>query len=359
MSCPETPAVESLHDGRLANEPASALRRHLTTCVECAREAARLEALGEKLVALRESGVNPLRVAAGRTRLLEVARSAGEAKKSAGARPGALMLAAAAVVTLAWFGLSRAPFANRGHVASTSSRAADPELALTVEPAPGTRWSRARSDAGETLTLNEGRLAVQVIRHDAGQRLLVTLPDGELEDVGTVFTVEVHGEKTRDVAVAEGRVALRLRGKNELVLSAGESFHAPDDAAPPVSAEPQQPAEPEPSADVPAAPAGSMKHGSHAGSGGDEVPSCPGASLFQDGVEAFKRGNFAGAASLLERFSSACARSSHGEDAAYLRMVALARAGQAAAARVQARAYLERFPQGFRRKEAERLAGGE
>jgi ferric-dicitrate binding protein FerR (iron transport regulator) len=43
--------------------------------------------------------------------------------------------------------------------------------------------------------------------------LLVKLPDGELEDVGTTFSVLAENRRTARVSVEEGRVVLRLRRK--------------------------------------------------------------------------------------------------------------------------------------------------
>ena len=46
------------------------------------------------------------------------------------------------------------------------------------------------------------------------------------------------------------------------------------------------------------------------------------------------------------------------EDAAYLQVIALLRAGKQDEARAAARSYLERFPNGFRRDEMIRVASG-
>ena len=45
----------------------------------------------------------------------------------------------------------------------------------------------------------------------------------------------------------------------------------------------------------------------------------------------------------------------HGEDAAYLRVIALQRAGDADAMHVAASDYLRAYPNGFRHKDVERL----
>lgn len=363
MSCRETRAVEALHDGRLPPEHAEALRLHLVTCAVCSSEAGRLELLSSTLTALPDPESSKERVAAGRRRLLDSARRLGEKPSPSVGRMAGFALAACAAVTVASFGLERAKVRPHEPVAVRAVAAAANELVLTVKPAAGTTWSRASSDLAETLALTDGELAVRVSRHAATRRLLVTLPDGELEDVGTVFSVEVHAGKTRAVSVSEGRVALRLRGRSELLLSAGESFHAPDADAvrAPSALPPSAPlrSEAAPSADERTAseprPAVNTRGGSRPGSASEEAHACPSATLFQDGVQAFKRGEYGTAATLLERFSAACGHGNHGEDAAYLRMVALARAGRRADARAQAAAYLSAFPNGFRRKEAEKL----
>lgn len=372
MSCSETRAVEALYDGRLPPEEGEALRLHLVTCAVCSNEAARFERLSSNLAALPEPEPSKERVDAGRRRLLDSARRLGQKPSIPVGRMAGFALAACAAVMAASFGLERAKLRSHEPVAGQAAAAAS-ELVLTLTPTAGTTWSRASSTRAETVHLADGELGVEVSRHGSGRRLLITLPDGELEDVGTVFSVEVHAGKTRAVSVSQGRVALRLRGRRELLLSAGESFHAPDEEAAraastpaPSTSDPSTPAasEPAPNASGTNAngtsasathPAANTRSSSRPTSTNDEAHACPSAALFQDGVQAFKRGEYTTAATLLDRFSSACGRGSHGEDAAYLRMVALARAGRRADARAQAAAYLSAFPNGFRRKEAEKL----
>jgi anti-sigma factor RsiW len=362
MSCSETRAVEALYDGRLPPEEGEALRLHLVTCAVCSNEAARFERLSSNLAALPEPDPSKERVDAGRRRLLDSARRLGQKPSIPVGRMAGFALAACAAVMAASFGLERARLRSHELVAGQAAAAAASELVLTLTPAAGTTWSRASSERAETVHLADGELGVEVSRHGSGRRLLVTLPDGELEDVGTVFSVEVHAGKTRAVSVSQGRVALRLRGRSELLLSAGESFHAPDEEAgrapstpPPSTSGTSTPAASEPAPNGTSATHQATRSGARPTSTNDEAHACPSAALFQDGVQAFKRGEYTTAATLLDRFSSACGRGNHGEDAAYLRMVALARAGRRVDARAQAAAYLSAFPNGFRRKEAEKL----
>jgi TolA-binding protein len=73
-------------------------------------------------------------------------------------------------------------------------------------------------------------------------------------------------------------------------------------------------------------------------------------------MDAFASGDFGRAETLLAAFEQHHPADSRVEDAAYLRIVARARRGDAAGARQLAREYLTKYPSGFRRREAEGLA---
>jgi hypothetical protein len=83
-------------------------------------------------------------------------------------------------------------------------------------------------------SLTRGVAAFQVDRLAANQRFLLTLPDGNLEVRGTRFVVTVEAGKTVGVDVSDGTVALRLQGRAEIVLSAGDRWPA-DSTRPTVS----------------------------------------------------------------------------------------------------------------------------
>jgi ferric-dicitrate binding protein FerR (iron transport regulator) len=75
-------------------------------------------------------------------------------------------------------------------------------------------------------SMTRGMAAFHVEQMGPHQRFLLTLPDGELEVRGTRFVVTVADGKTKGVDVAEGTVALRLRGRAEMLLSEGERWPA-------------------------------------------------------------------------------------------------------------------------------------
>jgi len=77
---------------------------------------------------------------------------------------------------------------------------------------------------------------------------------------------------------------------------------------------------------------------------------------FADAMAALARGDHGRADALLAAFVADFPDDARAEDAAFARAVARARSGDRAGAAVLARDYLRRFPEGLRRREAERLA---
>jgi outer membrane protein assembly factor BamD (BamD/ComL family) len=73
-------------------------------------------------------------------------------------------------------------------------------------------------------------------------------------------------------------------------------------------------------------------------------------------MSAFNAGRAGEASERLARFLERYPRDPRAEDAAYVRILALRRAGDSAAARAAARHYLERYPGGFRHDEVQALA---
>lgn len=358
--CPETTSVEALWDGRLDANREGAMRSHIATCQVCASEARRLESLRAELLSLPAPQASPLAIAAGRKLLLDAARTAVPAREAARGRALTFGAAAFALAAGVAFWIARTSAYGRGHGLPGDSATLAPdtrELELRVTPGSEARWSRVSAGPREIVSLAAGSLDISVNRHGSARRLFVKLPDGELEDEGTVFTVTVAREHTQKVSVTQGSVALRLAGQPERHLVAGETFEAPnasmlargDSSAPAADAGHATPRRPDP------AP-GSTASSGHTVKSGTEPDACAGAPRFEDCVDTFKRGEYAAAAEALGRYTATCGH--HAEDATYLRMVSLARAGRTTEAATLARSYLARFPEGFRRKEAERLAAG-
>jgi hypothetical protein len=333
--CPRLFEVEALRDGRLGGAEQKTFERHLVTCAACAREAAALDKLaGAARADARSAGVaNELHVLRERTRLLAgFDRVLVSPRRRAGARrvlllPSAALVAVAALMVV-WFGRP---------ASSVRPGRADVRADST------TVWSRRVAIGNrEEIALQRGLLWIRV-DHSSGHRgLLVSLPDGELEDVGTTFTVSADGGRTTRVAVEEGRVSLWLRGRPAVDIGPGGVW-LPTAPPPPVVG---------PTSPVPPLPTSRPTHARHPSA----VPTAPDPLVeFRAAMEALRAGDGRQAAAAFTRFLVEHPRDPMAEDAAYLRIIALQRAGASADVKRAAEEYLQRFPTGFRRAEVEKL----
>jgi hypothetical protein len=217
-----------------------------------------------------------------------------------------------------------------------------PEIVVTplTAAAPVRRWSERDR---EIVVLGDGVYELSVRRGMFDRQVVVRVPEGEIQDVGTVFGVSVQQGKTARVAVSHGAVVLHLRGVPEMRLNAGSAWEPParlevetvevevvgeatpvvQDSAPSVS--PPQKAKHRPEHSAKARP------------------------LDQDHDHDHDQ-------HVRQHVSDASTVDLAGEDATYLRVLDLLRQQRAADARRLAELYLERFPRGFRRPEIERIA---
>lgn len=319
-----------MRDGCLAGAALQDFERHLRGCAACASELQALEALAE-----------PLRVAAGsralgdelharreRARLLSSFAGASSRGRS---RSLSLPLTAAGVAVLA----AAVFFVWRG---------APPATSAVVHADRSAVWSRQLAGSRETIVLERGVLSIHVEHRARGHDpVLVVLPDGELEDIGTTFTVSAERARTTQVAVQEGRVVLRLRGRTPVNLAAGETWSpepqalAPPCAAPRIERVASETAPPpQPSA------AGSTVRAPH------PAPRQP-ARDFREAMAVFDRGRHREAAAAFANFLARHPGDARAEDAAYLQVIALQKCGAHSDMRAAAERYLERYPAGLRR----------
>ncbi len=342
-SCPRTFEVEAARDGRLAGAARKNLQRHVEGCAVCAAEVAALDRLARQARAELDDthGDDELRVWRERTRLLAAFDGALVSSK----RPARWLLwplAAAALVV--------AVLAVRGRGGSGESR----REAAAIQADDGAAWVRRPGpDGREEIALRHGTLWIHVDRARGERPVRVLLLDGELEDVGTTFTVSADAAATTRVIVQEGRIVLRLRGRAPVELGAGERWpaSAPDvrpvaSAAPPVAPPRHDELRPAPARVTrpPRPPADA-----DAAVTGDPLVA------FRAAAAALRAGDNAGAAVAFTRFLDDHPTDPMAEDAAYLRVIAFQRMGAGADLRRAARAYLQRFPSGFRRDEVSRL----
>jgi ferric-dicitrate binding protein FerR (iron transport regulator) len=190
------------------------------------------------------------------------------------------------------------------------TRRADAPLA-SVRSSDGSAivWSRQTDGRTEWIDLHQGLCLVEVRAHGPDERVAVRVPDGRIDDLGTVFEVLVDQGHTKRVRVLDGHVQLWLFGAPGVVLASGETW---EQSTPVLDVKPTtDPNEPSPNV----------------------RPSIP-----------------------RRRLKSAVTSDGNEEDAAYLRVLHLLRASKTAEARAAANDYLARFPNGFRRDELRLIA---
>jgi ferric-dicitrate binding protein FerR (iron transport regulator) len=393
--CSRAWQAEAALDGRLSRLDTESFERHAAACEICAHEVRSLETLrevGQRLPILTSTPLEQRRLRQSVLRAAnDLAIHPGRGRPKYPLAVGAVV-AVAVVLLVFWL---RAPGEREPALV-----AAAPSFQLHVSQ--GAAWTPLSRQATVRLRFDRGWFEVSVDKLRPGQRFIVELPEGELEVKGTRFIVEVHGKKTERVRVHEGRVVLRLRGEPPMLLETGDTWPmvpasripeassqkapsrpepasatppaspssarsgaSPRREAPPAAASPKPPAaSPRPPAASPKPPAASPKPpaaGEEPPAVSSEPPAAPTDSAapardtFAKAMSAFSAGDFGKAETLFVEFERAHPADGRVEDATYLRAVALARRGDAAAARAIAGEYLRRYPNGFRRAEAERL----
>jgi Putative zinc-finger/FecR protein len=360
--CPRLFEAAALRDGRLSGAEVARFQAHLKGCPSCAREARALEALGDALRAPAPADTDELHVRRERTRLL----AAFDASLVPAPRSHArlwLTGAAACVVLAALAVFFLGPPRQVGSAVAPPRAVVEP---VVVRADSSARWSRKVDAQLERITLESGVLSIRVDHGASPRRLLVSLPDGELEDIGTTFSVSADGGRTTRVSVQDGSVVLRLHGKPALALGAGDSWSPTSLAAASTATAPV------PSAGAATAAAASAPLAPRAAAPRQAlgpVPPAPSAASsvapelepdpatdFRAAMSALNSGDNAGASARFGAFVNEHPRDSRAEDAAYLRVIALQRAGDVSAMKRAAVAYLSRYPNGFRKAEIEPLS---
>jgi ferric-dicitrate binding protein FerR (iron transport regulator) len=370
--CPRLFEAEAMRDGRLTGAEVARFQTHLTLCPACEREVRQLQALAAALRGLErddtpQAETDELGVRRRRTQLLAafdanlVPAPRGRLRRFT----PALAVALGTLGALGGLAIAVVPWQSPAKLGSTST-APVPLDPVGVHPDGNATWSRQVEHQLERITLESGTLAIRVDHAHSGRRLLVLLPDGELEDIGTAFTVSVDAGRTARITVQEGSVILRLRGKVPLVLRAGEVWA--HDSVPPVpSVPPAASSAPPALSAMPRATPSALVRGQAALGARAAAPPPPSGSAasasapdpaadFRAALSALNDGDRIGAAAGFAAFLADHPRDPRAEDAAYLRVIALQRAGDTPAMRRAADDYLRRYPRGFRRAEVEQLA---
>jgi len=330
---------EAVRDGRVSGAEREAFDRHLRTCSDCQHESRMLNELAQALQNVRIAEPHPLAVRRGRQRLMAESDAASLTQSRPiwrGPIAGALMVLVGLVLAFGWW--------RRAHRDTQYVDRATEETAIEVRSEPGARWERTRSGGASGVELHEGAIWLRIRKHASAGRVLITTPDAEIEDLGTTLRVRVTSAHIQEIAVEEGMVVVRLRASDgEFRLRAGESWMAPERSVDP----PETTDTVDPSA---ASPGVATKPSVGPLAGAATKPSVgpsPRALRNRHTEPQVQSQSEGSTESFVE------------EDRGYLHVVELARAGRTAEARAQARQYLLRFPNGFRRVEMLDLATGQ
>ena len=214
--CPRLFEAGAMRDGRLTGAERASFSD--TSPVHgVSREVQALEDLAESLRASPPdpAAVDELHVRRERTRLLAAFDGALLApRRSWGVGHRLLGSAAVAPLVIAILVLPRMrrPAEAPGHASSAVVHADTTAV-----------WTERMVGERENVVLERGALWIDVDHSSGEGRLLVVLPDGEMEDIGTTFMVSAEDGRTTRVAVEEGHVVLRLRGQAPIALGPGDA----------------------------------------------------------------------------------------------------------------------------------------
>jgi hypothetical protein len=360
--CSMATLVEAKRDGRLGDRELSSIDRHLATCGSCAELGRELDQIR---VLLRSPAPvpTPLEVQRGRLKLLREA-ALSPASPSVPVRRRAALVAAIAFATVAALILvvhRRSPEIRNAIAQAPSASAGAPfRTVTTVVPENQTRFTRTSADGTEIVRLSDGAVSLSVRHLGAGERFLVRTGDAEVEVRGTVFRVEAENDRVRSVSVREGMVEVRFRGATFFV-TADERWDRPADAPPVTLPAALASASAEPAAIAPLAASLASSRAKRGPIPPRAAPSAKpapedGSAAFVDGMGMVERGDYGAAAKHLDAFSRNNPNDDRAEDAAFLVVIALQRAGRSAEAVAAARRYLATYPSGFRRAQAQAIA---
>lgn len=327
--CTRRWAVEPARDGALGEDERRRVLMHVETCPDCAAEKTHLETLGARLREAHAESAHELSLRRVRHRLLARADVQSGRRGVRLRRWTRLILGGLSLAMISLAAISREVIAGAG-IAWPGTREAPPRLAMQiVEPLPaaGARWTESEHAGAHELRLDEGTLALTVRRTPQDPPVVLHVPDGRIEDVGTIFRVTVLRGITTAIEVTEGEVMFHRADGIDIRVAEGMNWPPPDAGSTPPMRQ-------------------------------DEPPAVERASAPPLRARAPPRLAPAATAPRAELAPIQALPSSDAadEDAAYLHLLALEREARSEEARLAARVFLQRFPAAFRRVEVERLA---
>lgn len=355
QTCSRRWEAEAIEDGRLDGPERLSFEKHARSCTTCGQAVAALAELRERMRLVPALASTPLEHRRLRAALLSRANSRTLEASAVGGpwsrrglvlAMGGLLAVAVLLARVAFFGPPR-------------EEAAGPPPFFEVADIDGADWSSEVVGSAVHVRLAAGTASFHVEHTKGRQRFLLHTPDGQIEVHGTRFHVEVDQGTTRRVRVAEGVVSLRVRSEPEIWLRAGEEWRAArsDTAmAAPAASDPPNVVAPLPEQAAQASKSEDGVAAKRKGTDADRAASGGDRDAFASAVSAFRSGKFRRAEQLFDVFLSQAPRDARAEDAWFLKAVARSRSGDREGASRLSRDYLQRFPNGLRRREAEQLA---
>jgi hypothetical protein len=217
--CPKHPDVAAATLLALEGLPAD-----LSSCRECSKTWSRLKHLRELGRSLPWEEPDGARVERMRAAVLDAFAGPRLSTPRAEARPwnrrsvvftfSLASLCALALILAGGGARPRAP---------TPAPQASQELAV-VQAIDGARFERVSAPPDETVHVSEGRVHVEVVHLNSGQRFRILTADATVEVRGTEFDVQVAGDHLQTVAVDKGLVEVRSLERPTLLLRPGERW---------------------------------------------------------------------------------------------------------------------------------------
>lgn len=369
--------------------------QHLPRCASCRADWQALHALRALSKELPVTLPGPAQRAAQRERLLSAARHTPVGARVVRDGQRRLRVTLAAAGLLCAVGAGALGYSLRTHglpprIVAPSERAAAPRERPAVIHSQGASGPARYLDLGpaqdQIVRLTEGTVLVESRRLQPGERMRVVTGDSEVEVHGTVFEVRARLDHLEAVRVLRGEVGVRVTGRPERRLKAGELWAtdaetppAPPAAAPasgaPTRAAPPPPAPTAPPARAPRPPAAPAHRAAPsravqerlepAATPAPPAPSTPAASpstpaaerAFNEGYAALRVGRYPEAIAALQKVMDESGPSELADDAAFWQAVATLRAGDAARAMVRLRSFLGKHPDSAHTGEAAAILG--
>jgi hypothetical protein len=213
-------------------------------------------------------------------------------------------------------------------------------------------YELATAQPDERVRLHDGELSVEVMPLLEPERFRVITGDAEVEVKGTSFVVVARADRLVNVRVTHGRVVVRARASEPVVLGPSEEWHATHA-----------------SALRPRARASSSEHRFAVRHGeGTPAPvpsvdqavkstSSPAELAFADGWQALRAHRLADAAAAFKLATSVAGDQPVAEDAWFWMAVCQARIPRPTDASASLAAFIERFPRSSRAGEASAMLG--